>query len=314
MGLDCNGSRALLWLSRSGVPFTRLGTFGRQGIWIGQDAMARNLADFGFAPVMFPKGSFAEPFFRLLGAQDIISFDASDYEGSTVVHDFNLPINGDYRECFDVMFDGGSLEHVFNVPVALANCMSMVKVGGYYIASHPCNNFFGHGFYQFSPELYFRVFSSDNGFAVEHLIACEDFPGAPWFRVADPAGVHSRVILVNGKQTYLIVVARKLASRAQYFARPPQQSDYAAAWETGQWSDGLTRSNGRHDGLIRRLIRPLLPTRAREVYAAVRRDREMRDAIRLAHHFEFFDPSVQLRHACDNGLGLDATKDAQRSR
>jgi hypothetical protein len=293
VGLDYNGSRALLWLSRSGVPFTRLGTLGRQGIYIEEAAIARNLRDFGFASPTWPRGSFAEPFFRLLGAQEIVSFDASTYEGATVVHDFNQPINSQFAERFDVMFDGGSLEHVFNVPVALANCMSMVKVNGYYVACHPCNNFFGHGFYQFSPELYFRVFSPENGFAVEHLIACEDFLGAPWFRVADPASVQSRVILVNGRQTYLIVVARKLASRAQYFAHPPEQSDYAAAWETGQWSDGLTtRSKGRPDGLMRRLIRPLLPMRAREVYAAIRRDREMRDAIRLARHFELFDPTV----------------------
>lgn len=276
MGLECNGSRALLWLSRSGAPFTHLGTLGRQGIWTEEDAMARNLRDFGFAAATWPKGSFAEPFFQLLGAQEIVSFDASDYEGATVVHDFNLPLDRQFAEHFDVMFDGGSLEHVFNVPVALANCMSMVKVGGYYISSHPCNNFFGHGFYQFSPELYFRVFSPENGFAIEHLIACEDFPGAPWFRVADPAAVHGRVILVNGKQTYLIMVARKAESRSHYFARAPQQSDYAAAWESKLWSDGLTRRNGRPDGLMRRLIRPLLPMRAREVYAAVRRDREMR--------------------------------------
>ena len=292
MAVDCNGSRALLWLSKCGVQFTRLGTLGRQSIWIEQDVMARNLAEFGFATeTSWPtKNSFAEPFFRLLGAQEIVSFDASDYEGATIVHDFNLPIDGKFREHFDVIFDAGSLEHIFNVPIALSNCMSMVKVGGYYIACHPCNNFFGHGFYQFSPELYFRAFSRENGFIVEHLIAHEDFPGAPWFRVADPATVHGRVALINGKQTYLIVVARKVEARSRYFEHPPQQSDYASAWETGQWSDGLVPRNGHSDTLIRRMIRTLLPSRVRAVYAAVKRDREMRDAIRLSRHFESFDP------------------------
>jgi SAM-dependent methyltransferase len=161
--------------------------------------------------------------FRLLGANEVVSFDASNYEGATVVHDFNLPI-GRFAEHFDVVFDAGSLEHVFNVPVALANCMRLLKIGGYYIAVHPCNNFFGHGFYQFSPELYFRVFSPENGFVIEHVIACETFPGAPWFRVPDSAAVHGRVILINSKQSYLVVVARKVESRNHYFGRAPQQS------------------------------------------------------------------------------------------
>lgn len=293
MGVDSNGSRALLWLSKSGVQFTRLATLGRQSIGIEHDVMARNLAEFGFVTqTEWPtKDSFAEPFFRLLGAREIISFDASDFEGASVVHDFNLPIGGKFREHFDVVFDAGTLEHIFNVPIGLSNCMEMVKVGGYYIACHPCNNFFGHGFYQFSPELYFRCFSKDNGFVLEYLIAHEDFAGAPWFRVADPGDVHARILLVNAKQCYLIVVARKVDARSRYFEQPPQQSDYALAWETRHWTDGLVPRSGNSDTLIRRMIRSFLPSRVRAIYRAVKRDREMQDAILRSPHFELFDPA-----------------------
>src|SRR5438477_418150 len=79
-------------------------------------------------------------------------------------HDMNEPIPDKFKETYTAVLDGGSLEHVFNFPVAIKNCMEMVKVGGHYLAITPANNFFGHGFYQFSPELYFTVLSKENGF------------------------------------------------------------------------------------------------------------------------------------------------------
>jgi hypothetical protein len=33
----------------------------------------------------------------------------------------------------------------------------------------PANNQMGHGFYQFSPELFFRVFSQENGYLLRAL-------------------------------------------------------------------------------------------------------------------------------------------------
>ena len=40
----------------------------------------------------------------------------------------------------------------------------MVKLGGHFIGVYPIDNFCGHGFYQFLPELFFRCFSQENGF------------------------------------------------------------------------------------------------------------------------------------------------------
>lgn len=69
----------------------------------------------------------------------------------------NREIPGDFIEKYSMVLDGGSLEHVFNFPVAVRNCMQMLQVGGHYLAITPANNFMGHGFYQFSPELYFSI-------------------------------------------------------------------------------------------------------------------------------------------------------------
>jgi 2-polyprenyl-3-methyl-5-hydroxy-6-metoxy-1,4-benzoquinol methylase len=76
----------------------------------------------------------------------VSSIDASDYENATYVHDLNVPIPDHLKGQFDLVDDGGTLEHVFNFPVALRNCMEMVKVGGHLLLNVPTNNFVGHGF------------------------------------------------------------------------------------------------------------------------------------------------------------------------
>jgi hypothetical protein len=176
---------------------------------------------------------YAEPFFALLGASDTVSIDASSYEGASIVHDMNMPIGENLKDAFSVVIDGGSLEHIFNFPVAIRNCMEMVQIGGHYLGITPANNFMGHGFYQFSPELYYRIFSKENGFAVERIIIFESVTNAQWLQVVDPDSIKKRVELINSKPTYLLVHARKIENRP-VFAHPPQQSDYVHTWNTGQ--------------------------------------------------------------------------------
>src|SRR5262249_50656134 len=94
------------------------------------------------------------------------SIDFSNNEGATIVHDLGQPLPTDLHARFDLAVDGGTLEHVFNFPVAIANLMRLVKVGGIAYTNGPCNNLCGHGFYQFSPELMYRVFSASNGFEI----------------------------------------------------------------------------------------------------------------------------------------------------
>jgi hypothetical protein len=55
--------------------------------------------------------------------------------------------------------------------------MVTVREGGRMHIMTQCNNAMGHGFYQFSPELYHRVFSPENGFTVEQMFIAEgSFP------------------------------------------------------------------------------------------------------------------------------------------
>src|SRR5690606_18138908 len=130
---------------------------------------------------------YADDFLRdALGARELDVMDYSAYEGAAVIHDLNQPVPGALHERFDAVIDGGALEHIFNFPVALSNLMNMTKPGGRVFLFLPANNLCGHGFYQFSPELMFRVFTEANGFETERVTLWEAaYPGVE----TTPAGV-----------------------------------------------------------------------------------------------------------------------------
>jgi hypothetical protein len=237
MGIDYQVLKFLLAARQRGVSFERFAMIGRQTMRVDPGPMRRLLRATGImlsasecSGLFEAAGGYAEPLLRLLGAKQIDSLDASSYEQATIVHDMNLPIADLLKNRFTAVLDGGSLEHVFNVPCALRNCMEMVALGGHYLGVSPTNNWMGHGFYQFSPELFFRVLSPANGFEEMHAQVCETAPRSAWFEVRDPAQLGSRVYLVNGRPTYLFTSARR-AALVPVLAVLPQQSDYSANWQ-----------------------------------------------------------------------------------
>jgi len=235
MALDINGTKFLLYARRHGVSFERTAMIGRQEMHITTKDLRTNLEMFdqtGVDAAALAASQYAEPFLTMLGANEIVSFDASTYESASVVHDFNLPIAGEHKGRFTAVIDGGTLEHIFNFPTAIRNCMEMVANGGHYLAVTPGNNQLGHGFYQFSPELYFRVCSPVNGFKIEKMMIFEESPDTPWYEVADPDVIKERVTLLNGLSTILLVIAKKTET-VEIFSVAPQQSDYMATWEGG---------------------------------------------------------------------------------
>jgi hypothetical protein len=133
------------------------------------------------------------------------------------------------KQQFGVVFDGGTLEHVFNFPVALQNCMEMLRENGRIFLHTPANNWCGHGFYQFSPELFYNVFSEENGFEVERMILHVVGPYGRWYEVASPQAIRSRVELFNSFPLQMLVQARRTRI-VPLFSKAPQQSDYTPRW------------------------------------------------------------------------------------
>lgn len=287
MGLSLNSTRFLAQAWKAGVRFEETLTLGRQHMQVSPQRMEAILRASGAWPP--PEGSSEfhrllsesdwrfDIFARALGARKVSSMDASSYEGATLVHDLNVPVPLEWEERFDLIVDGGTLEHVFNFPVAIANCMRMAKTGGHIALFTPANNYFGHGFYQFSPELFYRVFSRENGFRVQTMTALVDnvgvgsicgvhypFPiSGPWHAVRDPAEIRQRVTLINDRSVILMVLAQK-TSREAIFAQTPQQSDFVAQWQSGPISNPLRQSN-QASKLVSYLKRKLPESFLREI-------------------------------------------------
>lgn len=157
-----------------GVRWDRVLTIGRQRMYVTETqlwALLKAHPEYGIKPgeahaILAEQRGFAEPLLRRIGAAEIETLDVSQYEGATILHDMNQPLASSYHDRFSAIIDGGSLEHVFQYTTALQNCMEAVEIGGHFITITPANNLFGHGFYQLSPELFFRALARENGFEI----------------------------------------------------------------------------------------------------------------------------------------------------
>jgi SAM-dependent methyltransferase len=200
-----------------GVRFDRTMMLGRQTLNMSRAELER------IAPGVPP--GFAEPFLAHLGATETRSIDMGRFGGATDAHDLNDAISEALEEQFSTVIDSGTLEHVFNVPEGLRSAMRMVRPGGHLVMMTPCNDAPGHGFYQFTPELLYRVFSAENGFRVVRFMLHEH--RGSWYEVVDPAG--KRCEFRTSRTAYIYVIAERTAA-LPIFATWPQQSDYATEW------------------------------------------------------------------------------------
>jgi hypothetical protein len=235
MGLNWHALQLLCEAKNSGVVFDQTATIGRQSCHVSSPSILRFLAEYKIdAPAglieLTRNPEYVDPVFKCLGATRIDSIDNSDYESATKVWDMNQSIPEDWHEQYDFAYDGGSIEHIFNIPQAFKNYMNLVRVGGHLMIVTMANNYFGHGFYQFSPELFYRVLSPPNGFVVERLITYEDYGHAPVYEVPDPATIRSRIELSNSWVGVGLIVLARREARTIPFERWPQQSDYSSVW------------------------------------------------------------------------------------
>jgi SAM-dependent methyltransferase len=287
MGVTAPTAEFLAEARGHGVDFGRVLTIGRQASFVGPLRLGAMLRRHGAWPAGETRRSFQrrfrdgppwliDPYLRALGARELHALDVSGYEGADILHDLGEPVPADLDERFDLVLDCGSLEHVFDVPTALASYMRMVRVGGRLVVQTMANNHCGHGFYQFSPEFFFRALSERSGYTVERLQLVEDdldfsrplagvsFPfnvaRGRRYDVADPESVHERVLLRTRVGVSLLVQARRVAA-VRPLAGPVHQSDYAAMWERGPRPPG--GAPDAPEGGARRAFRRLAPPEAR---------------------------------------------------
>jgi hypothetical protein len=171
--------------------------------------------------------------FQSLGFDRVESIDYSDFENPTHVHDFNLSVPVELHKQYDVIYDGGSLEHIFNFPQSLKNVFDLLKVGGVVIHASPSSNHVDHGFYMFSPTLFYDYYQS-NGFEIVKSYIFEyeaSHDKKPWLVYDYKPGCIDHLSFGGWGGSKLLgiwFVARKLEKSSSEVM--PQQGSYLKAW------------------------------------------------------------------------------------
>jgi hypothetical protein len=67
--------------------------------------------------------------------------------------DLNLPLPRELIGAYDIVYDGGTMEHCFNAPQAIKNMLLLCRLGGFIVHVNPLN-YYNHAFYSFHPTFY----------------------------------------------------------------------------------------------------------------------------------------------------------------
>ncbi len=248
MGVDIQFARSLIQDHRHFEGKTDAVMLGRQGWAVRKryNALLRRTMRAEGVPrdmeQLAGDDGFAEPFFGLLGLPNIKSMDMSAYENCDHVHDLNEPPRENLRGAFDVIIDGGTIEHVFNTAQALDGVFHMLREGGIFISINGMTGWAGHGFYQFSPEIVWRYWGEARGCEVIRCLALPENPALETRDVTDTgkAGRRFRGRDMPGRW-YLYYMVRKTpeANPAERITNT-QQSDYAVKWSNAEQRKGQT--------------------------------------------------------------------------
>lgn len=219
---------------------------GRQNVHLTPEEFMRMLLDEGFAhfdgQYFVPKydlntlicerhffrtdldcGNFAESFlndqlfFAALGI-NAFSCDISPEEHPDYIADLNEDLKKIVEKEFDIVYNGGTLEHVFDPAHVLRNMHNILKPRGYAIHIIPVNGYVNHGFYQLSPLLLDR-FYRENGYDVlesKYIIRTKSRTFVCEYLNAPPP--------IEGHQILLYFVARKPDSHSKLI-NPQQKPD-----------------------------------------------------------------------------------------
>lgn len=151
------------------------------------------------------------------GVDQIYSLDLFD-DKADIQHDLNLPIPKKEIGKYKVVFDMGSIEHVFDTKQCLQNYFSLVKKGGLLAIVTPVNGYCRHGYHVFNPEM-FQDALKQNGFE----IVCQKYSTSTGIQLSQP----------NVKKDVLIWLVAKKVKQIKKF-QIPQQSGWDELYKKGQ--------------------------------------------------------------------------------
>ena len=254
MGLDAHVLQFCKYVGKKKT-FGDTITIGRQGVHVVRSLLGRILEN----PDDPKEKKFCEPLLqKYFGATSVVSIDYSDYENATLIHDLNREIPESLQGRFDTVLDAGTLEHIYQIPQALRNISLFLRPGGQILHALPANNFCGHGFWQFSPELFLSLYSETNGYAETEVFLADLGDIERVYQVRKPSQ-GKRVNVLSCRELYVLV--RTVLTKSNFTHHHVQQSDYLHLWEQDHKStqnNEFNRSRPSNDWLEQlKNLRPL---------------------------------------------------------
>lgn len=200
--------------------------------------------------------SSKKQFWHNLGFESVTSLDYSDFEGAEIIWDLNLPLNDSFSERFDVVFDGGTMEHVFDTSSVLGNIGKLLKVGGLVIHEVPSSNSVDHGLYSFSPTLFRTYYSNHHFELIEILLIVKDRHKAKVYQYFPR--VSNTEVPENWGKSHVNVwcVAKKKSDTDQLDTL--QQTKYVNAWSETDHAIVKVLASRQKIKLFRRKVKSLV--------------------------------------------------------
>jgi len=178
--------------------------------------------------------------FKLLGYDEVLSIDYSDYEGADYVFDLNEIVSDpEILSSASLIVDGGTLEHIFHVPNVMKNIFYILGDRGVIYHANPMNNYVDHGFYQFSPTFYFDYYIA-NQFQILGAWGWQHKLPRPLFEpnysidlMNRPPYLENKVENFNQLMQFLALKLPQSTANAT-----PQQGTYRKAWREQKTAHG----------------------------------------------------------------------------
>lgn len=187
-------------------------------------------------PMIRLKGfEFIEEVLGMFGVGAFESMDMSNYEGAHILHDLNEPVPDEFYNRYGMIYDGGTTEHIFNIPTAFDNIYAMLAQDGIFVSSSMMNGGPTHGLYQFGPDIVWSYWKRKRKCEV---LMCKAYPiraekDYPMFDLPD-VGLKGKRYDVQHKlpksETYLFYVIKKRKDDATANEKVVQ-SDYEVRWK-----------------------------------------------------------------------------------
>jgi hypothetical protein len=200
----------------------------------------------------------AATMFEAMGIEGYLDMDKFDSDKPAVLHDLNDPIDDDLKSRFGLVFDGGTIEHIFDVRQVLGNIVNMLGIGGCVV--HQCSFAIDHGFYGFSPIVYYDFYGA-NGFGEFECYLLEvDFSDvtrtyANCHRcIKYEYGMSLEGVINTSKEILIFFVARKQAILPRLVV--PTQGSYVRRGNVAEAPSNASQS--AFDRLIPRWLQPFV--------------------------------------------------------